>query len=69
MIVEPDVVRTQCAACPWRDMATMRADHPETVAHAKTDPDGFVCHTRCGPCPGPALAGFTRPRVLLGDRQ
>lgn len=44
---------TQCAACPWR------GDHPlvpdDLVEYARTDPDGFVCHTRCGPCPGPRL--------------
>lgn len=45
--------RTQCQACPWRN-----ADDevpPEVQAHAAEHPDGFVCHTRCGPCPGPRL--------------
>lgn len=46
--------RTQCAACPWRDVDT---EVPADVqAHAREHPDRFVCHTRCGPCPGPRLA-------------
>lgn len=49
-------MKDQCGACPWRDMETMRAEFPEVVEHAKTNPDGFVCHTRCGPCPGPKRA-------------
>jgi hypothetical protein len=45
---------TRCTACPWRDMARMRAEHPVAVAHAEANPDaGWMCHTRCIPCPGP----------------
>lgn len=49
--------RSQCAACPWRD-----PDDPAftpDVLEAAAAGAAFVCHTRCGPCPGPALAGLT----------
>jgi hypothetical protein len=47
------MARTQCSACPWRDLASV----PEyALTAARQDPTGFVCHTRCGPCPGPMLA-------------
>lgn len=50
------VLRSQCQACPWRNMKAMRADFPDVVAHAEAaNGEGFVCHTRCGPCPGPVL--------------
>lgn len=50
----------QCKPCPWRDMTAMRKDFPEVVAHAGQNPAGFVCHTRCVPCPGPALERANR---------
>jgi hypothetical protein len=50
------LLRKRCEACPWRDMEAMRRDFPEVVAHARARPDGFVCHTRCGPCDGPTIA-------------
>lgn len=48
-------MRTQCAACPWRDLSDP-AFTPE-VLEAAGNGAGFVCHTRMGPCPGPVLAG------------
>lgn len=57
------VTRTQCQACPWRDMATM-PDY--AVAYAREGHlDGFVCHTRCGPCPGPRLAIEAERRAAI----
>lgn len=44
---------TQCRPCPWRNPDDEVP--PEVVDHARENPDGFVCHTRCGPCPGPRL--------------
>jgi hypothetical protein len=43
---------TQCRECPWRDLASV-PDY--AVDHARKDPTGFMCHTRCIPCPGPVL--------------
>lgn len=58
------LVTAQCRPCPWRDMDTMRAEFPRAVAAAEAGSDGFMCHTRCIPCPGPALAGLTAARPL-----
>lgn len=49
-------LRPQCKECPWRDMEWMKKEAPETVEHARDNPDGFVCHTRMGPCDGPSHA-------------
>lgn len=49
-------MRDRCTACPWLDMEAMERDFPDVVEHAKSNPDGFVCHTRCGPCDGPKVA-------------
>lgn len=49
-------VRDRCSACPWLDMEAMEREFPDVVEHARTDPTGFVCHTRCGPCDGPVVA-------------
>jgi hypothetical protein len=46
--------RTQCRECPWRDLPTMPAYAVEYAQAGHLD--DFVCHTRCGPCPGPRLA-------------
>jgi hypothetical protein len=52
--VTTETVRTQCRECPWRDLSTVPA---YAVDHARAGHlDEFVCHTRCGPCPGPRLA-------------
>lgn len=59
------MARTQCRACPWRDVDAVRAEFPHVVEAAAADPDGFVCHTRCGPCPGPRLAGLTPTEETL----
>jgi hypothetical protein len=42
-----------CEACPWRDMDAMVREHNDVVLFAAHHPDGFVCHTRMGPCDGP----------------
>lgn len=34
----------------------MNREFPDVVEHAKTDPNGFVCHTRMGPCDGAKVA-------------
>ena len=48
---------SMCGPCPWRDMKSMRAEFPDAVAHAEAGhTEGFMCHKRCIPCPGPALA-------------
>lgn len=58
------MARTQCAPCPWRDLPTV-PDY--AVEAARKDPTGFVCHTRCGPCPGPVLA--LRTETPQADRE
>lgn len=50
--------RTQCGACPWRDLTWMKDEYPEVV-EAASDGAPVVCHTRMGPCPGPVAAGVT----------
>ena len=47
--------RTQCRECPWRELDTM----PDYAVDAAKEGHAFVCHTRCGPCPGPELAGVS----------
>jgi hypothetical protein len=49
-------IRDRCRACPWRDMDMMERDFPDVVEHARENPDGFVCHTRMGPCDGAKVA-------------
>ncbi len=47
-------LRPQCRKCPWRDLERMCVDGFQSVIeHAHVEPDGFVCHTRMGPCDGP----------------
>lgn len=48
------MTRTQCPECPWRNVE----DIPDYAREAAEAGHEFVCHTRCGPCPGPALAGL-----------
>lgn len=50
-------LRPQCQPCPWRDVAWMQANAPDVLAAARQGVNGFVCHTRCGPCDGPTHAG------------
>lgn len=52
-----DELRTQCAACPWRDMEWMVANYPDAVAAAEQGHDAWHCHVRMGGCPGPIRAG------------
>jgi hypothetical protein len=60
------MTRTQCRECPWRDLATI----PDYAMNAaRNGNDGFVCHTRCGPCPGPALAGVLGTADTIGHDQ
>lgn len=54
----PEPLRSQCAACPWRDLADP-AFTPAVLASAKAG-EVFVCHTRMGPCPGPERAGVVQ---------
>lgn len=57
-------LRPQCRACPWRGpLDDLNAVVPGIVDHARRNPDGFVCHTRCGPCDGPRHAGLTAEGV------
>lgn len=49
-------IRDRCTACPWRDMEAMEREFPDVVEHARKDANGFVCHTRMGPCDGPKVA-------------
>ena len=51
--------RSQCPACPWRDLSDPAID--AAVLGAARAGAEFVCHTRMGPCPGPALAGVAPP--------
>lgn len=55
-------LRPQCAACPWRNPDDCEATVPGVVEHARNHPDGFVCHTRLGPCDGPRWAGLAPAR-------
>jgi hypothetical protein len=50
-------MRSQCKACPWRDLEELKQLAGEHVLEAARDGHVFVCHTRCGPCPGPILSG------------
>lgn len=56
---------SQCGPCPWRDLDALRNGSDierRAVEHAEAGHlDGFVCHTRFIPCPGPRLA--LRPRA------
>lgn len=51
---------SQCAECPWRDVDALRRGDlvmQEALRHAEAGlVDGWICHTRCTPCPGPRLA-------------
>lgn len=48
--------RPLCEKCPWRDMDAMRTEFPNVVADAEAHGgDGYVCHTRMGPCDGPKV--------------
>lgn len=60
------MLRDRCKACPWLDLATLEVEDPDIVAHARTNPHGFVCHTRLGPCDGPVVA-MKRSKVTAGE--
>lgn len=57
-------LRPQCAKCPWRDPTVAESVIPGIVEHARTNPDGFVCHTRMGPCDGPRHAGLVETQAV-----
>lgn len=48
--------RPMCEKCPWRDLGDCESVVPGIVEHARSNPDGFVCHVRMGPCDGPRRA-------------
>lgn len=48
-------LRPMCDKCPWRDPTTVDDVVPGVLAHAARHPEGFVCHTRMGPCDGPLV--------------
>ena len=50
-------LRPQCAACPWRHLDDPDLPFTPEVIEAARQGQGFVCHTRMGPCDGPTYAG------------